>query len=208
VLEDRCNPSPTLIANLPLVQPDSVWNYTIPTNASPIMADLDGDGQQEILAPGGDGNLYAYKFNKATQQIAISRQFFCGQWAAPIEATPVVSTFQGRTVVFAANVNGVVFAWDAFTGAILPGWPASVAFGTPPNPEAPFPNGVFGSLAAGDLTGNGSPVVVVPSFNHEVTAFRLDGSVFWRFNNDDTVSSGVAIGDLNRDGHLEVVVGG
>src|SRR5207245_421152 len=64
------------------------------------------------------------------------------------------------------------------------------------------------SIAAGDLENNGNPDIVVSSFNHEITAFRPDGSVFWRFNNDDTVFSGVAIGDLNRDGRLEVVVGG
>src|SRR5215831_9826341 len=97
-LEDRLNPSPTLIANLPLIQPDSNWNYTLPTNASSVMADLDGDGQQEILAPGGDGNLYAYKYNKATNQIAVSREFFTGQWVAPIESTPVVANYQGRPV--------------------------------------------------------------------------------------------------------------
>src|SRR5260370_17150500 len=118
--EERCNPSPTLIANIPLVQPDSNWNYTQPTNASPLMADLDGDGQQEILAPGGDGNLYAYKFNQATQQIAVSRQFFCGPWAAPIESTPVLAIYSGRLVIFAANVNDIAFAWAAPTGGILP----------------------------------------------------------------------------------------
>jgi hypothetical protein len=198
-LEERCNPSPTLIANIPLVQPDSNWNYTIPTNASPIMADLDGNGQQEILAPGGDGNLYAYKFNGGG--ISLYRQFFCGPWAAPIESTPVVANYSGRLVVFAANTNGIVFAWDAQTGGILPGWPVGVSVGG-------TANGVTASLAAGDLEGHGSPDLVVTSFNHEVTAFRIDGSILWRFNNDDTVFSGVAIGDLNRDGHLEVVVGG
>ena len=68
------------------------------------------------------------------------------------------------------------------------------------------PREAFGRVLGVSLV-PGRPDIVVPSFNHEITAFRSDGTVFWRFNNDDTVFSGVAIGDLNGDGRLEVVVG-
>src|SRR5438128_894044 len=104
VLEDRYNLSPTLIANVPLIQHSSVWDYSIgPISASPVMADLDGDGQQEVLAPGGDGNLYAYKYNKANGQVAEEREFFCGTFAGQIQSTPVVANYAGGLVVFAAN---------------------------------------------------------------------------------------------------------
>src|SRR5437868_13159076 len=92
-LEDRCNPSlPAFLGNVNLVGADSPWVFTgAPLNASPVLFDLDGDGQQEVIAPGGDGNLYAYKFNKAANQLQEERQFFCGTAVGQIEATPVVA---------------------------------------------------------------------------------------------------------------------
>jgi hypothetical protein len=206
VLEDRCNPSPTLIANLTLPGAGSVWDYTFgPFNASPVVADLDGDGQQEILTPGGDGQLYAYKYNRGSGQFDAPRLFSTGQFKGQIQSTPVVTDLPSGRAVFAANSAGYVFGWNARSGGILPGWPVNVH--GDPNTAFP-PDGVYGSLAAGDLDGDGIPEIVATSFNHEVTALHADGSVMWRFNNDDTIFSGVAIGDLNRDGKLEVVVGG
>jgi hypothetical protein len=127
----------------------------------------------------------------------------------PIQSTPIVVNLPSGRAVFAANVQGIVYGWNAQTGALLPGWPASVvAPGEIPIPNYPDPNGVFGGIAAADLENNGNPDIIVPSFNNRVTAFHSNGTVFWRFDNDDTEFSGIAIGDLNHDGRLEVVVGG
>jgi len=206
-LEERCNPStPSLMTTITLPGANSVWDYSNgPFNASAVIANLDGDGQEEVIAPGGDGNLYAYKYNPSTGSMYLEREFYCGPWAAPIHATPLLVNLPSGPAVFAANINGDVFGWNARTGAILPGWPQSVAYS---GAASTTDNAVFGSMAAGDLDGSGIPDIVVPSFNGEVTAFRADGSVMWRVNNDDTVFSGVAIGDINRDGTLSVVVGG
>jgi hypothetical protein len=203
-LEERCNPStPALMSTLTLPGADSVWDYSNgPFNASAVIANLDGDGQPEVLAPGGNGQLYAYKYNASTGSMYLEKQYYCGPWTAPIHATPLVVNLPSGPAVFAANINGIVFGWDARTASILPGWPQSVAY------NGTTSNGVFGSMAAGDLDGDGIPEIVVPSFNHEITAFHANGSVMWRCSNDDTVFSGVAIGDINRDGRLSVVVGG
>src|SRR5262249_56769428 len=75
VLEDRLNPStPALMSTLRLPGADSVWDFSNgPFNASAVIANLDGDGQQEVLTPGGDGNLYAYKYNTSTGQMFLDR---------------------------------------------------------------------------------------------------------------------------------------
>jgi len=60
LLEPRYNLStPTLMANMPLPGANSSWDFSKgPFNPSPIVYDLFGDGQQEIITPGGDRNLY------------------------------------------------------------------------------------------------------------------------------------------------------
>ncbi len=202
-LEDRLTPAPVLFTDIPLPGRDSAWDFSLgPFNASTVMADLDRDGQDEVLTPGGDGQLYAYKFNRTTGQVFVSQIFAAGQFVGQIQSTPVVVDLPSGRAVFAANSNGFVFGWDALTGNILPGWPASVG------PTVRGRNGVYGALAAGDLDRDGVPEIVATSFNTEVTAFRSNGQRMWQFNDDDTVFSGVAIGDLNRDGLPEVVVGG
>jgi hypothetical protein len=209
VLEGRYNPSsPTLMANLTLPGANSPWDFSEgPFTPSPIVYDLFGDGQQEIITPGGDGNVYAYKYNQSDGMFQQVVQYSTGSAGAgvPIYATPVVVRLPSGLALFAGNAHGLVFGWNAQTGAILPGWPESVQAPGEVDHSADL---IFGSLAAGDLENNGNPDIVVSSNNHEITAFHPDGSVFWRFNNDDSVFSGVAIGDLNRDGRLEVVVGG
>ena len=67
VLEGRVNPStPTLMANVTLPGANSAWDFAKgPFVASPVVYDLFGDGQQEIITPGGDGNLYAFKYECA-----------------------------------------------------------------------------------------------------------------------------------------------
>jgi len=64
-LEERRNPStPAIMTTITLPGANSAWDYSNgPFNASAVIANLDGDGQEEVIAPGGDGNLYAYKYN-------------------------------------------------------------------------------------------------------------------------------------------------
>ena len=66
-LEDRYNLSPVLLQDITLPSPNSTWDFSNgPFVPSPIISDLDGDGFQEVITPGGDNALYAYKYNPAT----------------------------------------------------------------------------------------------------------------------------------------------
>lgn len=71
-------------------------------------------------------------------------------------------------------------------------------------------NGIFGTPAVGDLDNDGVPEIVVGAWNHNVYAWRLDGSLMPGFPAIvyDTVWSSPTIADLNGDGWKEIVVGG
>jgi Domain of unknown function (DUF4214)/FG-GAP-like repeat len=206
-LEGRVNPTPVLLQNVSI--PGAYPQQGIYSPA-PVTADLDGDGQQEVLVTGGNA-LYAYKLNNATGQMAIDHAYTQGSPQGPLNSTPIVVNFPSGPEVFLGDGHGTVFGWNARTGNLLPGWPQTVAYY---NAALPLPgeifaaNQIYGGLAEGDLDGDGVPEIVATSLNHEVTAFHANGSVMWRFNNDDTIFDSVAIGDLNGDGLPEVVVGG
>ncbi len=63
-------------------------------------------------------------------------------------------------------------------------------------------------IAVADLTGNGSPEIIVGRGSDQVTAYNSNGSVLWTRNpfGGGEVRT-LAVEDLEQDGQLEVVVG-
>jgi hypothetical protein len=208
-LEDRSTPAITPLASLGVPGANSAWDFGTgqQLNAAPIAADLDGNGSEEIIAPGGDKNVHAFTVT-ANNTLALLRTFV-NPGTGEIRTTPVVADVPGTgRVIFAAGLDGKVFGWNAATGQLLPGWPQSVH----PNPVEslldPVSDNIYGGVAAGDLDGDGVPEIVVSSRNHELTAFRMNGSLMWRFNADDTLFGVPLIADIDADGLPDVVIGG
>jgi hypothetical protein len=219
-LESRLCPTvPPLYPGTPFVLPQGGDWTESPFVASPLFADLDGDGKDELLVSVAGGKLIAYK---STPTGVVPWQVYdtgsdnpasgAGFTRANIKATPVVVNLpNGHKGIFAsmgfdetngeAIKDGRVFGWDALTGQILPGWPQDAGRNAVNNFEA----GTIGPLASGDLLGDGQTEIVVTSHSTFISAFRLDGSLLWRFENDDTIESGAVVADIDRDGKAEVV---
>jgi hypothetical protein len=202
-LEDRCNPSPVHLTTASLPGANTLWNNGV-YRGSPLAVDINGDGKDELIVTGGDGNLYAYDL---VNNQAVIVQTYVTQPGIKLQSTPCAVDVPGiGRCLFIGSSAGLVFGWNAQTGALLPGWPESVY------PGPPFNLGVltdvFGGVAAGDLDGDGLPEIVVCDAGFETTAFHINGSLYWRYNNDESITTTPAIGDIDGDGHLDVVIGG
>jgi len=203
--------APPSVPGAPVFQPqDGAWRQT-PFVGSPIFSDLDGDGAEELITAAAGGRLIAYSVSESGA-IETFQTYETGA-EANFKATPIVVERPGGSKMIVAALgrdeaasptpleDGRVFAFDALSGQVLSGWPVST--GENVNGES----GVFGPVSSGDVNGDGVPEILVTSFSHFLTVYRLDGSVLWRYNADDTIVSGAVVGDMDRDGSPEVVFG-
>jgi hypothetical protein len=81
-------------------------------------------------------------------------------------------------------------------GSAAPGWPRK------------FNSDISGSIAVGDLDGNGDLELVVSEWSGDVWALNHDGTTMWTrwFQNGLSFGPSPALGDLDDDGKLEVVI--
>src|SRR5262249_16045953 len=133
---------------------------------------------------------------------------------ANFKSTPVVVNVPGIGAVIVAALgrdeshplaadDGRVWAFNAVTGKVLPGWPQSTNM---PPPDKVRQSGGEDALTVGYLEGNGMPDIIVDSFSTMVTPFRMNGTTLWQFENDETVEPGAVVADLDGDGKNEVIL--
>lgn len=161
-----------------------------PISARATFADLDGDGQPEIIV--GSDALYAWRLNGNLLPGFPVR----GGNAFASQPAIVDWNADGRLEIIVGSDDDALHAFRA-SGQSLPGWPRYTK------------GDVYSSPWTGDLDKDGRLEVLVGSDDGKVYAWREDGTfpAGWPQQTQGFVSASPALADIDADGHLEVLVG-
>lgn len=176
-------------------------------DAPPVVADLDGDGRWEVVAPSYTGTIHAWDAKGRAMPGwlpsagARTRLDNDALLRAPIVAVDLDG--DGRDEIVAGGYDGALYAWDGM-GRRLFRSQLPATDGPPP--------AITSGLAAGRLRRNYPREwnIVAGDMAGGVTAWRPDGGILWRAQTTPgmPVMAEPAIGDVNADGVQDVVVGG
>ncbi len=190
--------------------------------SSPVLADLTGDGVDEIVIATTDGRVRVWqgrsgklvrgwprRSRNAFATRAAARRI--GRIRAGFLATPAVADIAGsrRPEVVASALDGRVYAWH-HDGRRVRGFPVRIDARRPPSPERDA--AIYASPALAQLDGRGKLDIVVGAADGKVYAWngrgrRLDGWPVEARDGEDRerVVSSPAVGDIDGDEKPDIV---
>lgn len=168
------------------------------------VGDVTGDGNPDVVTSGLDGFVRVWS---TTGTLLASADV--GPYA--IFGSPALGDVSGDGLadVTVGNANNTI-ATFSFRNNV----PAQVLWRTEPARVRPGPTGIFSTPALADLDGDGRLDVIASSWGQTLDAWtaapgisgaHIPGWPQWLF---DTLWSSPAIGDIDGDGKLDIVVGG
>ena len=196
-----------------------LWEYDTGEDAaiesSPAVSDIDGDGNMEVVfgagstfTPSAHGGLYAIDTNGSLLWQFNTGDYNSDGWRDGVYSTPALGDIDGD-----GKLEIIFGAWDAYVRA-LNGEDGSILW------ETFVRDSVWSSPVLGDIDRDGYLDVAIGVDAHDESAFGTpnggslhvftgDGAEMAGFPQhvDEVIYSSPALGDLDDDGWLDIVVG-
>nr|MDO8099729.1 PQQ-binding-like beta-propeller repeat protein [Candidatus Njordarchaeota archaeon] len=171
--------------------PQREWKYTTggAIDSSPAVADVDGDGQLEVIVGSSDNRVYC--LNGATG--ALKWSYTTGK---RVFSSPAIADINrdGKLEVLVGSDDNHIYCLNGTTGAKL--WNYTTG------------KSIESSPAVADVVGDGHLEVLVGSLDKKTYCLNgATGAQEWNYTTGGWAWSSPTIVDANDDGHLEVVVG-
>jgi len=182
-----------------------VVNISEVFQSSPVIADVDADGQWEIVHGTGQtffsptdnlhNRVFCWNGENATLRWAtdVGAEVFACCALANVDGDPDLEVFVRNF----SETNPMLYGLKGSTGAILPGFPVPICPGNPCSIGA----------VIGDVEGDGQMEIILISYGR-LHVFSAGGVLESSFNDAPAAMfTSPAIGDIDHDGHCEMVVG-
>jgi len=151
-----------------------------------VIADLDGDGNQEYIQTDASGNIWIFD---ATSGKVVKKTKILGQPVSPSvgdldgdgKLELVVATTDGSLTALTHDLTTI---WRIKIGGASESWstPAPVIFGA----------------------SNGKSYIIAASSNGEVFCLDAKGKSTWQYPTNVPVSSSISVGDFDQDGEADI----
>ena len=175
-----------------------LWNYTIGKAAwsSPALGDVDGDGKLEVVVGVDDEGIYCLNGEDGSLLWNYTTPWFF--YLSPLALGDVDN--DGKLEILVGSDDEEIYCLNGEDGSLL--WNYTIE------------QGIRSSPALGDVDGDGKFEVIVGSNDRGIYCLNgEDGSLLWNYTivpSNATwgeIWSSPALGDVDGDGRLEVVVG-
>lgn len=202
ILEDSSVIAQGTITQSPLRQVIAVNGAVLTGGVA--LADINQDGVDDIVVGGLDGKVHAYTG-------AGVRLWEYDTGAMGIAGKPAVGDIDGdglNEIVIGAG-NNLTLRTHGGLYVLSDQGRLQCSFTTGDANRDAYRDGVYSSPALVDLDGNdgGRLEIVFGGWDFYVRALHDDCSVMWANHVRDTVWSSPAIGDIDRDGYPDIVIG-